>query len=379
VSVYRPKYKVAGKVKTVNVWWYKFRFGGQVIRESSKSESKTMAKEAERARRRQLEEGYNGIVRREKAQTFPTASKRWLDSRLAHVAPKTVDLYELAIDHLKKHFGALLLSDISAADVASYQGKRMGAGAAGRTVNLEIAVLRAIMRKSKLWGAISDDVQMLKERRDVGRAISPEQEAALLKVASEPRYRDSALYPIVVIALNTAMRSNEIKTLRWSQVDLLHRSLIVGKSKTDAGSGRLIPLNQSAVSVLVTWARRTPEASPEHFVFPACENHKIDPTRPIASFRTAWRNATKKAGLSGLRFHDLRHTAITKLAESMTSEQTIMAIAGHVSRRMLEHYSHIRMDAKRTAVEAISQPISEGGGAQNWAQSQDLQKATVPN
>jgi integrase len=379
VSVYRPKYKVGGKMKTVKVWSYKFRFGGQVVRESSKSQSKTIAKEAERAHRRRLEEGYNGIVRREKAQLFPTASKRWLDSRLAHVAPKTADLYELAIDHLKEHFGTLLLSDISAADIGSYQGKRRGAGAAGRTVNLEVAVLRAIMKKSKLWGAISDDVQFLKERRDVGRAISPEQEAVLLKVASEPRYRDSALYPIVVLALNTAMRSQEIKTLRWSQVDLVRRSLTVGKSKTEGGSGRLIPLNQSAVAMLVKWASRTPEANAEHFIFPACENHKIDATRPIASFRTAWRNATKKAGLPGLRFHDLRHTAITKLAESMTSEQTIMAIAGHVSRRMLEHYSHIRMDAKRTAVEAISQPASLGSGAQNWAQSQDSEKATVPN
>jgi integrase len=75
----------------------------------------------------------------------------------------------------------------------------------------------------------------------------------------------------------------------------------------------------------------------------------------------------------------MRHTAITKLAESMTSEQTIMSIAGHVSRRMLEHYSHIRMDAKRTAVEAISQPVSGGSGAQNWAQSPDSQKGAVPN
>jgi integrase len=222
-------------------------------------------------------------------------------------------------------------------------------------------------------------VQFLKERRDVGRAIGPEQETALLKLASEPRYPDSALYPIVVLALNTAMRSQEIKTLRWSQVDLIHRSLIVGKSKTEVGSGRIIPLNQSAAAVLAMWASRTPGASPEHFVFPACENHKINPGKPIASFRTAWRNATKTAGLPGLRFHDLRHTAITKLAESLTSEQTIMAIAGHVSRRMLEHYSHIRMEAKRTAVEVISQPVSVESGAQNWAQSPNSQKAAVPN
>ena len=70
---------------------------------------------------------------------------------------------------------------------------------------------------------------------------------------------------------------------------------------------------------------------------------------------------------------------ITKLAESLASEQTIMAIAGHVSRRMLDHYSHIRMEAKRTAVEAISQPVSLGSGAQNWAQSPHSGKAAVPN
>jgi hypothetical protein len=60
-----------------------------------------------------------------------------------------------------------------------------------------------------------------------------------------------------------------------------------------------------------------------------------------------------------LRFHDLRHTAITKLAESQASDQTIMAIAGHVSRAMLEHYSHIRMAAKRAALDSIATPLPE--------------------
>jgi hypothetical protein len=179
--------------KRGEVWWYKFRFAGQVIRESSKSESKTIAADAERTRRRQLEEGYNGITRREKAQTFPVAAARWLDTRLAHVAPRTGELYRLAIGHLKEHFAGMLLSDISAAAIAGYQAKRSTEGAAGRTVNLDVAVLRAILRKAKLWGAISDDVQMLKERRDVGRALSPGEEAALLRAASDRRHPDSPL------------------------------------------------------------------------------------------------------------------------------------------------------------------------------------------
>jgi integrase len=89
---------------------------------------------------------------------------------------------------------------------------------------------------------------------------------------------------------------------------------------------------------------------------------EFDPTRPIHTWRKAWRNLTKKAGLSGLRFHDLRHHSITELAESGASEQTIMAIAGHVSRKMLERYSHIRMEAKRAALEALTGRKPEGYG-----------------
>src|SRR5579884_49278 len=58
-----------------------------------------------------------------------------------------------------------------------------------------------------------------------------------------------------------------------------------------------------------------------------------------------------KSSLSGLRFHDLRHHAITELAESQTSDSTIMAIAGHVSSKMLQHYSHVRLQAKRDALD----------------------------
>ena len=97
-----------------------------------------------------------------------------------------------------------------------------------------------------------------------------------------------------------------------------------------------------------------------------------DPTRPITSWRTAWRKLTRKAGLAGLRFHDLRHHAITELAESGASEQTIMAIAGHVSRRMLERYSHIRLEAKRNALEALSQKNKEGYGTNGGTKTDNV-------
>ena len=86
-----------------------------------------------------------------------------------------------------------------------------------------------------------------------------------------------------------------------------------------------------------------------------------------------------RSSLAGLRFHDLRHTCITKLAEGQASEQTLMSIAGHLSRKMLEHYSHIRMAAKRAAVDAIANPVFVPERAQNWAQPRDVAKTTAPN
>ncbi|HWP84011.1 MAG TPA: tyrosine-type recombinase/integrase [Terriglobia bacterium] len=362
-----------------NTWWYTFRFAGQRICESAKTHSKTVARDAERARRRELEEGYNGVSRREQARLFNLAADTWLETRTPHVASKTIELYKLAIRHLKREFGGTLLSDIAADDVARYQAKRTGDGASGRTVNMETGVLRQILRKYKLWGKISDDVRPLKERRDIGRALTPEEEAALLAAAADRRYQDSPFYVIVVLALNTAMRSQEIKTLRWRQVDLVNRCLTVGRSKTDAGTGRVIPLNQSAAAVLEYWHSRSANVAPDDCVFPACENHHVDPSRPVTSFRTAWRNATKKAGLAGLRFHDLRHTAITKLAETIASDQTIMAIAGHVSRKMLEHYSHVRLEAKRRALEAIERPAFQPDYLQFSLQSENPEKAARRN
>jgi integrase len=209
---------------------------------------------------------------------------------------------------------------------------------------------------------------------------------------------DSACYAATVLALNTTMRKDEIRKLRWKQVDLFEGVLTVGKSKTDAGTGRVIPLNPAARRALADWGNSFTDRMPEHYIFPWCESRHVDLSKATQGWRTAWRRVTRsvecpkcgrlqrpadscqnpeckadiqgmKSSLAGLRFHDLRHTAITKLAESQASDQTIMAIAGHVSQQMLEHYSHIRMAAKRAALEAISTPLPDAPAGGKMADS----------
>ena len=153
----------------------------------------------------------------------------------------------------------------------------------------------------------------------------------------------------------------------------------------------MYPCSDATATILELYKRAQAVCATDlnHYVFPACENDRIDPTRPQTTWRTAWRRLTRavycpgceclqnpadkccnekcgrdikdfKSPLAGLRFHDLRHHAITELAESQASDQTVMAIAGHISPKMLAHYSHVRVDATRHALDALSSRGSSG-------------------
>ncbi len=166
------------------------------------------------------------------------------------------------------------------------------------------------------------------------------------------------MYAALALDLNTGLRDKELRQIRWQQIDLIHKkTLTVGKSKTDAGTGRVIPLNVTAMAALeahAAWyARRFGECRPEWFVFAFGKPLPNHPTRPITSFKTAWTRVRQKAGVSG-RWHDTRHTLITELAESGAGDEVIMDIDGHVSRAMLSRYSHPRMEAKRHALDEIA-------------------------
>jgi integrase len=131
----------------------------------------------------------------------------------------------------------------------------------------------------------------------------------------------------------------------------------VGKAKTSSGTGRQIPMNPQLFEVFSAHAewftRRFGDTRPAYYLFPFGKPTPNDPTRPITDMTSAWEALRKRAGVQ-CRLHDLRHTAATKMAEAGVPESTTLALMGHMSRAMMERYSHIRMAAKREAVEALT-------------------------
>lgn len=227
------------------------------------------------------------------------------------------------------------MCDIVAGDTSKYQATRLEQGAAPKTVNLEVGTLRAILRKNRLWASVQPDVRMLRVREDVGRAISREEEAALLESCRASRSR--SLYPAVLVALNPCIRYSELRLLRWAQIDLNCCPLTVGLSETKSGTGRLLPLNDRAVAILSFWASLFPERHPDHFVFPAerygasgegaAVVYDSDPTRPIGRWKEAWESTKTREGVS-CRFHDLRHTGCTRMLEAGMPFSVVPTIMG---------------------------------------------------
>jgi integrase len=209
----------------------------------------------------------------------------------------------------------------------------------------------------------------LEEPSTIGKALTEDDKQRTLKTAGmRPEWQTAHL--AAILCLNTTARGCELKGLQWADVDLFSRTMKIRKSKTAAGK-RTIPLTSVTLAALARLRARAESfrpVDPSHYVLAALapkfkfNDTKIvgyslagyNPTRHINSWRTAWRALTKKAGIPGFRFHDLRHCAITSLAERGAADSTIMAIAGHVSRKMLKRYSHARMEAKRTAMGTLA-------------------------
>ena len=366
--------------KRGELWWYKFWFNEQLIRESSKSKSKTIAKDAERSRRRELEGSFNRIARPRTVQLLSVSAESWLSTKIAHLSPRSVVIERANLKHINPYFGKKLICDITADDIARYQAERLEKGAAPKTVNLEVGTLRAILRRNRLWASIQPDVRMLRVCENVGRAISRNEETALLEACRASRSR--SLFPAVLIALNTCMRYSELRLLKWGQVDLASCTLIVGQSKTESGTGRHLPLNDRAVAILGFWASLFPGCKPSHFVFPAERYgasgdgvtvvYESDPTKPIGRWKEAWESAKTRAGVA-CRFHDLRHTGCTRMLEAgvpFSVVATIMGWSPSTTVRMSRRYGHIGQSAQRHAVKALKEAGIQDDGAQKWAQSQ---------
>jgi integrase len=215
--------------------------------------------------------------------------------------------------------------NLSAARIAAFRDERLKEVSAG-TVIRELAYLSAIINHSRReWGInVPNPVQMVRKPQSPqarSRVLTDEEITKLLQALEPTGRRSHWTKPAVQLALYTAMRRGELLSLRWDHIDLQGRTAFLADTKN--GDSRIVPLSSIAVQVLAELPR-----------------HISGLVIPVKYFTldAAFKRGVRRAELEGIRFHDLRRAAITRMAEKLPNVIELAAVSGHKSLMVLKQY-----------------------------------------
>lgn len=227
------------------------------------------------------------------------------------------------------------MDDITTVDIADYRDTRLseknartGKTITGNTVRLEMALLSNLFNIARIeWGTCrGNPVELVRKPRPSPgreRRLSKKEER---KLSAYFREKNTELYCIFHLGLETAMRQGEILSLRWENIHARFSQAFLPETKN--GHARSVPLSNRAKDIL-----KLMELKNDHRVF----------SYSSSGFKSAWRIALITLKIEDLHFHDLRHEAISRFYELGTlTDLEIAAISGHRTLNMLKRYAHIK-------------------------------------
>jgi integrase len=327
--------------------------------------------------------------------TVTDAATLWVEQHGARLSSDKARSNERSyLRQLVRRLGSKKVESIALDDLKRYQYDRRKE-VRERPINLELRILINVLKEANLWKSFGEHYKPLPETvANIGRALTRE-ELTRLEMAAVSNDNWFVAYNAEVLAANTGMRGVEIKKIRLRAIDLENKRIRIERkaTKSDAGA-RLVELNQAAyasVHRLYSRAQSLGARDPDHYLLPAYLSRHTKPSDPLKgchgfnatdhqrSWDTGWRNLRKAAGFGTLRFHDLRHTFITLMAESGVPLPVVQAMVGHMSTAMVRYYTHISNHAARTAVELLDAKLkskrSEALGL--WGNSWGKRPASV--
>lgn len=352
-----------GVYKRNESWYSEFWVDGVRYRKSWGEISKVIAKEKDGQFRREVKEGRQ--QQKAKRVTFKVFSEKYLESCRLNLKPKSAERREDSVKALTPHFGFCLLSRVNPFMVEQFKKARRDQGLKPATINRDIDCLNNALNKAVQWNYLNFNplagrgVKRFKEDNEVTWALTNEEEKNLLEACGNSPQRGGKekryLRDLVLFALHSAMRQQEIFNLTKSRIHLQEHFLEVVDTKT--GVNRKVPLNDTLKAILE--ARLKDDRS--EYVF--CNSKG----KRLTVLTNAFWFAVKCAGLTRIdaktgkttrfRFHDLRHSFLTRLGEAGVDQKTIMEISGIRTAKVAVRYQHPATQHKLQAVRLLDKKI----------------------
>jgi integrase len=248
--------------------------------------------------------------------------------------------------HVVPNLGRLFMDQVTPSLVVGVLQKMQGEGYASGTVNRVIILIKHTFNLARQWGVpgtSNNPTWGIKTAPDVKRErFLTDDELIRLRASLEADENQVAASAIKVLVL-TGARRNEVTHARWEYVDWINGTLKVPLSKT--GTPRWITLNSTAIALV----RSIQQRSKSEFIFPSPVTG-----RPCPSLHFPWSRIKKRAGLDGLRLHDLRHSYASFLVNDGVELYTVQNLLGHTHPRATQRYAHLTQDTLKDAAEIVS-------------------------
>ncbi len=330
--------------KRSGVWWACIRYKGRKIQKSLETSDRKLAKAIEAKIRTEIVEGkyYERLVGRNK--TFKQLMEKFIKEHAPKVSSNMQASYSASLKHLDSFFGNLDLLSVSPKVISKYKVLRRNEGVKPGTINKELAMLsKAFSLAVKEWEWLRDNpvsrVPKEKENNERDRWLTEDEERRILKNSFQ------WLKEIIVFALNTGLRQDELLSIEWSRVNLLRKTVLINNTKNN--KPRTIPLNKIALDALLR--RSNVKSIKNDYAFFSRNGEKIN----HHSLRKSFRIALKKSRIENFRFHDLRHTFATRLAQRGVDIYKIAKLLGHRDIKMTQRYAHHCPESLRDGVEIL--------------------------
>jgi len=313
-----------------------------VIRESSRSDKYRDAETLLIKRRQSVRDGKLPEVKRIKNHAFNELSEeylKWAERQRGYRQKR------LVVNQMKDRFGQYPLRRFDTRILEGYQSERLQEGKKPATINRHIATLKHMIHKAVDWDMVEEETlkrvrkaKLLEENNRRLRFLSNEECRTLINAC------DKHLKPVVITALNTGARKEEILGLKWDNVDLKHGFILLDHTKN--GERREVPINQTLRDILSGIIRRVDVP----YVF-------YDPKtgKRYSNLQRSFVSACNRAKIRDFRFHDLRHSFASQLVMAGVDITTVKELLGHKTLTMTLRYAHLAPSHKVKAVEILDQ------------------------
>jgi len=330
--------------------------------------SHKLAKELLTKRQAEVNEKRFFPERHETRVLFSDAAKAFLEWARVNISAHGHTRYKCSMESLNAAFGSRFLDQVTPADIERYKADRVKT-VEPSTINRDLMVLKRLynlilkgrlLPDTRIVESLPTRIALMRENNKRLRYLSGKEYAEILMACERLKQKRRAclrtrvldIKSIIVTAVHTGMRRNEILGLKWSDVDLGGRVITIHEGKW--GSSRHVPIN----SVLAQTLEGVPRHIESPYVFYHRENGEGAGHR-FTELKRAWQRVLKEASIENLRFHDLRHTCASWLVMKGVPLQTVQQILGHKSFVTTLRYAHMAPELRNEAVERLCE-VADG-------------------